>query len=123
MPLGYVGKGVYSDQQEQLVTFSERLFQAPHRFDRVVRLWWALLLCRRTGFFGSLQERRDKRLLRRCGQRNHGVTVKKRSNRLLLFVRRNVCRHKVNPAKFVALQRGMGQRDVPAVDGIKGSAK
>src|SRR5271166_4438448 len=131
MPLGDVGKGIDADQQEQPICFLERLFEALQGIDRVIRFCRFPAFPFRPVFFPtvwlepgwSLEQRRDEFLLLRRGQRDHGVTMGKRRERLALFMRRHIRWHESPTPALVRLARRARQCQMSAMDGIKATAE
>ena len=130
VPVRDLGEGVHANQKKYAVDFLQRLFQTPDRVNAVVRPGHDVLggppLAsggRNLDHSGSLQNRRDKRLLAHGGQHHHGVAVEIWSHRPALLVGRNIGRHKVDAPQIEAFLRRPGQRQVPVVNRIERPAQ
>ena len=108
-------EGVHADNEVQAVGFLELLLQSPHGVDRVgrpsIKSFERLDVRSHEGFFPG------------SGERDHGITVRKRRQRLFLLVRRRAGGREKNPAKVKTLLCGAGNRKVSAMDGIESAAE
>src|SRR4051812_35153421 len=57
------------------------------------------------------------------GKRHHRQAVRKAGKGLVLLVWRQFSRNKQNPAQFEAFSRALGNSNVPAMDGVEGTAE
>jgi len=124
-PFRNVAEGVHSDQEKKSVRFFESLFQASNCIDRIIHTagrrdspgvpgtrgfrvteWRCPRLSGgaqlRSRKFWRLQQRRYESPFVLCSKRHHGITMDERGERLFLFVRRNVRRHKQHLPQRVA---------------------
>ena len=129
VPVRDLGEGVHADQKKYPVNFLQRFFQTLHRVNAVVRPRHYFFCCcpllpeAGTNHSGSLQHRRDKRLLAHGGQHHHGVAMKIWGDRPALLVGRNIGRHKVDSAQIKALLRRPRQRQMSVMNGIERPAQ
>ena len=117
VPVRDVAEGVNSNQEEKPVRLPESFFQASNRINRIIHA------TRRSRSSRRLQQRRHESLFVLRGQRHHGITMDERAERLLLFVRRNICRHKQHLPQRVATGGRHGQCQVSAMDRVEAAAE
>src|SRR4051812_7792275 len=126
-PFGDVFEGIDSDQEEKAIGFFQRVLNLANRINAVIRsrrhTSARAFLVMQHKFTGTLQQRGHESLFLLCRQRGHGVTMKVRSCRLGIFMRRNVRRNKIDSPQLAAIASSSGKRKVALVNGIEGAAK
>src|SRR6266700_595934 len=127
MPFGDVFKRIDPNQEEQSVDFFKPLLQLTNRINTVIRsrrdVPLRTLFVVQKKFSRSLKQRGYQTLPCLSSQRNHGVPVEIRSNRLRRFVRRRVSGNKINADQIESFPRRHRERKMPLMNGIKCTAK